>query len=218
MNSFRSDSSPPRGKRLCKALPLSIVAAMVLTIPAAAQEITTETVKPKRTTKTTTIENSRVVHVSGDDVVLKNSDGKLRLLGMPPGTTLPVDGQQVALNDLKPDTVISHAETNTVHEETVTSVTTLDGKIVHVMAPHSVLLRLNDGTAKHYKVPPHATFTINGENKTAFDLRKGMEFSATTVTTSGQIIHNTERQVSGTTGPEPPAQKDVVLIVNHDEG
>ena len=217
MNLFRLDFSFARGKLLRRALPLSVAAAMILTIAAAAQETTTESVKPTRTTRTMTIENSTVLYASGDDVVLKSSDGKLRLLTMPPGTTLPVDGQQVAIHDLKPDTVISHAKTRTTHEETVTTVTTVEGKVFHIVPPHSVTLRLNDGTTKRYKVPPHANFVIDGQNKTVFELRKGMEVSATAVTTSEQNVHNTEQHVSGTTGPETPAQIGVLLIFDHDE-
>lgn len=217
MNLFRSDFSPARGKHLQKASLLCAAVLTVLTIATAAQETTTTTAKPTRTTKAMTIENSTVIYASGDDVVLKDNDGKLRLLTMPPGTTLPVDGQQVAVNDLKADTVIAHAVTKTMREETVTTVTTVEGKVLHVMAPNYVTLQLNDNSVKRYKVPPHANFVIGGQNKTVFDLRKGMNVSATAVTTSGQQVHNTEQQVSGTTGPETPAQMGVLLIFDHDE-
>ncbi|MEO6983554.1 MAG: hypothetical protein ABI072_10630 [Edaphobacter sp.] len=199
------------------ALPFCIAATIVLTIAATAQETTTESTTPKRTTKAMTIENSTVVYASGDDVVLKGSDGKLSLLEMPPDTTLPVDGKQVAIHELKPDTVISHAETKTMHEEEVTTVTTIEGKVFHVMAPNYVTLRLNDGSMKRYKVPPHANFVIDGQDKTVFDLRKDMDISATAVTTAVQHVHNTQQHVSGTTGPETPAQMGVLLIFDHDE-
>ena len=217
MNLFRSDSYLAYRKRLQKASLLCAAALIVLTLAATAQETTTTTVKPKTTTKTMTIENSTVIYASGDDVVLKSNDGKLRLLTLPSGTTLPVDGRQVAVNDLKADTVISHAVTKTMREEEVTTVTTVQGKVIHVMAPNYVTLQLNDNSVKRYKVPPHANFVIGGQNKTVFDLRKGMNVSATAVTTSGQQVHNTEQQVSGTTGPETPAQMGVLLIFDHDE-
>lgn len=217
MNLFRPDFFPACGKRLQKTLLFCAAALTMLTIAAAAQETTTTTVKPKRTTRAMTIENSTVIYASGDDVVLKGNDGKLSLLTLPPGATFPVDGQQVAVNDLKADTVISHAVAKTMREETVTTVTTVEGKVVHLMAPNYVTLRLNDGSVKRYKVPPHANFVIDGQNKTVFDLRKGMSVSATAVTTSGQRVHNTEQHVSGTTGPETPAQVGVLLIFDHDE-
>ncbi|MEO6807303.1 MAG: hypothetical protein ABI286_12955 [Edaphobacter sp.] len=164
-----------------------------------------------------TIDNSTVVYASGDDVVLKNANGALRLLTMSPDATLPVDGQQVAINDLKPGTTISHAVTKTKHEEEVTHVTTVEGKVTHVSAPSHVTLQLNDNSLKRYTVPPHANFIINGEKKTVFELRKGMNVSATAVTTSDHHIHNTEEHLAGTTGPETPPQMGVLLIFDHDE-
>jgi hypothetical protein len=40
----------------------------------------------------------------------------------------------------------------------------------------------------YYRIPSHAKFTINGEKKTAFDLRKGMSFEATIITGDTETV------------------------------
>ena len=49
-------------------------------------------------------------------------------------------------------------------------------------APKSVILSLPDNTNQVFNVPDHAKFTIDGGEKTVFDLKKGMKIKATVVT------------------------------------
>ena len=62
-------------------------------------------------------------------------------------------------------------------------------------------------------------FTIDGQEKTVFDLRKGMEVTATAVTQVPETVVSTERSVTGrpaaaTAAPEmPPAQQVGTLLV-----
>ena len=170
-----------------------------------------------KTTKAMTVDHMTAVYVSGDDIVLKDTDGRLRLLTLPPDAKLNVDGQDVAVQDLQPGTTISHAEIRTTHEEEVTTVTNVEGTVIRVRAPRFVTLQFDDHSVKQYRVPPHAKFMIDGAEKTVFDLRKGMKISATAVTTEGHNIHSTEHALSGSTSIESPAQSGVLLIFNHDE-
>ena len=71
----------------------------------------------------------------------------------------------------------------TTTPRTVTTVRTVEGKVWQVSAPNSVILTLADGTNKQYKIPKGQKFMIEGQEKTAFELRKGMNVSVTAMTT-----------------------------------
>jgi hypothetical protein len=86
----------------------------------------------------------------------------------------------------------------------VTTVRTIEGRVFHVNPPHSVVLTLADGTNHSYRIPSDQKFTINGEQKTAFDLRKGMNVSATVVTESSETVSSQSTTVTGQAPPPPP--------------
>ena len=60
----------------------------------------------------------------------------------------------------------------------VNTVRTIEGKVWHANSPASVIVSLPDGTNQIYKVPSHAKFTVNGEPKSVFELKRGMNFKA----------------------------------------
>jgi len=175
---------------------------------ALAQETTTTTSKPTSVTRVVKIATAQVVYVSGDDVVLKDGDGRLRLLALPAGTPLIVDGKPTTLKDLTPGTTLAHVQARTRVESEVTTVTQIDGVVTQVAAPKWVTLRLGDGTIKRYEIPAEATFQVNGTTATAFELKKGMKLSATAVTTSGVSTHTAKAAVVG----ETPPQVGAILI------
>src|SRR5262249_8029726 len=96
----------------------------------------------------------------------------------------------------------------------VTTVRTIQGKVFSVMAPSSVILTLPDNTNKQYKVPKDQKFMIDGQEKTVFDLRKGMNISATVVTQVPETVVAQQRKVTGSAPPPPetPAMAGALLI------
>jgi hypothetical protein len=175
-----------------------------------AQQTTTTSTQPQGIQKTVNIDTAHVIYVSGDNVVLRNSDGSLQLLAMAPDTTISVDGKPVATRDLKPGTQISHVHVNSVQQSTVTEVTQIDGTVLRILGPNSVILRLGDGTVNRYTIPSHATFQMDGREIRASDLRRGMRVSATVVRTSGLDTHSRQTTVSGSVATPP--QKGPLLI------
>jgi hypothetical protein len=152
-----------------------------------------------------------VIYVSGDNVVLRNADGSLQLLAMAPGATIPVDGKPVAPRDLKPGTEITHVHVSSVQQSLVTEVTQIDGTVLRVLTPSSVILRLADGTVNRYTVPSHATFKgADGREMRASELRRGMRVSATVVRTAGMDTHSRQTTVSGSVATPP--QSGTLLI------
>jgi hypothetical protein len=203
---------------LTRSLAHSLTMLLLVGIPfgslslAAAQQTTTTSTQPQGIRKSIEIETAHVIYVSGDNVVLKNSDGSLQLLAMAPGTTIPVDGKPVATGDLKPGTQISHVHVNSVQQSTVTEATQIDGIVLRVLMPNSVILRLGDGTVNRYTVPSHATFHAeDGREIPASALRRGMRVLATVVRTSEMDTHSRQTTVSGSTIDTPP-QSGTLLI------
>jgi len=83
----------------------------------------------------------------------------------------------------------------------VTTLRTVKGKVFKVNGPH-LILRFPDNTTKSYTVPDGIVFHINGEDKTVFDLREGMDIDASVTTVAPQHVISQHTVV---TGEEPKA-------------
>ena len=184
---------------LTRSLAPSLTTLLLAAIPfgslslAVAQQTTTTSTQPKGITKSIDIETAHVIYVSGDNVVLRNSDSSLQLLAMAPGTTISVDGKPVATRDLKLGTEISHVHINSVQQSVVTEVTQIDG------------------TVNRYTIPSHATFHADdGSEIPVSALRRGMRVSATVVRTSTMDTHSRQTTVSGSIATPP--QSGTLLI------
>ena len=121
----------------------------------------------------------------------------------PHSQTFTVDGKQMTIADLKPGTHLTQTITTKTTPKTITTARTIDGKVWHVNAPTTVILTLPDGTNKQYNVPKGQIFNVNGQKDTVFQLRKGMNVSATVVTEAPVIEASTRKSV---TGVAPKAQ------------
>jgi hypothetical protein len=67
-----------------------------------------------------------------------------------------------------------------------------------------VILSLADGTNKQYKIPKGQKFMIDGQEKTAFELKKGMNVSVTAITEVPETVVAEQRRTTGS-APPPPA-------------
>jgi hypothetical protein len=183
---------------------LLLLLGIIFELPAVApaQETTTTTSKPTAVTGMVKVDTAQVIYVSGDDVVLKDGSGGLKLLALPAGTPLMVDGKPTAVKDLTPGTMLAHVQARARVESVVTTVTQIDGEVIHVTPPKWVTIKLADGTVKRYEIPAEATFQVNGKTATPFELKKGMKLSATAVTTGGVDTHTSKAAVVGETPPQ----------------
>jgi len=88
--------------------------------------------------------------------------------------------------------------------------------VVNVTPPNYATVRFEDGSVERYKIPKGTKFTIDGEQKTAFELRPGMKISATRVIESPVVEVSQQRSVTGTAPPpvpvEAPPIEGVLLI------
>ncbi len=150
--------------------------ALFLVAAASAQvETTTDTKMDGHATVTTHVEKGTVVYVSGNDLVVKDSDGNLRHFpNVPESAKVEVDGKMLGIHDLKPGMHLTRTITTTTTPKLVTTVQTVTGKVWHVTPPLSVILTLEDGKNQEFKIPNGQKFDVNGQMTDAFGLKKGM--------------------------------------------
>ena len=158
------------------------------------------------------VKRAKVVYVSGNDVVLKDTDGAVKHITVPKGFKFELDGKEVGVEDLKVGTELTQTIMTTAKSTTVTDVRKIDAKVWEVNAPY-VIVTLPDGKNKRVKVPEGTKFNIGGEEKTVFDLRPGMQLTGTVVTkTPETIVSTTKSKVTGKSPAPTPALVGVLLI------
>ena len=159
-----------------------IVLAMMALGTSLAQDSTVTTVAHGPSSFDTQVKNAEVVYVEGNDLVLKLENGRVEHLVVPDSDRFTIDGNEVSVHELVPGTKLTQTITTTTTPRYISSVRTIEGKVWHVNAPKTVILTLPDNSNQVFNVPNHAKFTINGERKTVFDLKKGMKIKATIAT------------------------------------
>jgi hypothetical protein len=183
---------------------------------AALQDTTVKNVAPSgESTVTTEVKSGEVVYASGNDVVVKVENGAVENFTVPEGFKFQVEGKELTAQELQPGMRLTQTITTTSTPHLVKSVRTIKGKVWHVNAPDSVILRLPDQTNKKYNVPKGQQFQINGEKLDIFHLKKGMNITATVITESPTTVTATTQNVTGQNPipkPETPPMVGVLLI------
>jgi hypothetical protein len=178
-----------------------------------AQDSSITTIRHGEPALETQVRNAEIVYVEGNDLVLKLENGKVEHMVVPSSEKFNIDGREVTVSDLEAGTKLTQTITTTTTPRYVNTVRTLKGKVWHVNAPGSVILTLPDGTNQLYKVPSHAKFTINGQKKTVFELKKGMNLEATIVTDEPQtVVERSKSNIGQAPAPAMPALLGVLLI------
>jgi hypothetical protein len=179
----------------------------VMTVGLAAQDIThpstTKTIEPPtHQIQTTHVQNAEVVHVSGHEIVVELENGKLELLNLGPNFRFHVDGRDLTVHELTPGMKLTQEIHTITTPQEVTTVRTVNGKVWHINAPH-LILSFPNGENSAYTVPDGSVFHIDGEDKTVFDLRKGMNISATVLKVEPVQSVSTHTVVTGQAPPRP---------------
>ena len=188
---------------------------IAFSLPSAAQVQTQKTVEHGEPTKSVKVERGEVVYVSGNDVIIKGEDGRLRNFdNVPDSVTVNVDGQHLNVRQIKPGMHIEKQTITTTTPRVVTTVQTVTGKVWHVQPPNSVILTLEDGTNQKFNIPKGQKFNIGGKETDAFGLKKGMTVSAQKIVEEPETVMTQEVSRTGKMPPPPPApQVDVPILV-----
>ena len=191
-----------------------------MTVGLAAQDIThpstTKTIEPPtHEVQTTHVQNAEVIHVSGHEIVVELENGKFELLNLADDVTFQVDGRDLTVHELTPGTKLSQDIHTITTPQEVTTLRTVKGKVWHVNAPH-LILSFPEGANKAYTVPDGIVFHIDGQDKTVFDLKKGMEISATVLKVEPVQSITTHTVVTGQTPPRPNVAFEGPMLIEPD--
>lgn len=199
-----------------RLLALRAVGALALALVATgawAQDTTATSVRHGEPSIATAVKNATIVYVEGNNLVLKLENGKVEHLIVPFDEKFTIDGKQLTVTELKAGTRLTQTITTTTTPRYINSVRTIKGKVWHVNAPGAVIVSLPDGSNQLYKVPSHARFKIDGNEKTVFDLKKGMKLEATIITDSSESVVASNKETSGTAPVlAMPAMAGVLLV------
>jgi LPXTG-motif cell wall-anchored protein len=192
---------------------------MAFTLGMSAQVQTKTTTTSHAASVQTKVESGEVVAVSGNDLVVKMSDGSLRhFANVSESARVTVDGQQLGIHDLKPGMKLQRTITTTTTPKTITTVQSVTGTVWFVNPPSSVILTLADGKNQQFKIPKNQKFNVNGEMVDAWGLKKGMTISATKVVEVPVTVVAQTRSVTGEMPPPPPPPPaDVPILVVEEE-
>jgi LPXTG-motif cell wall-anchored protein len=188
----------------------SVIMLGLLSCPLAclAQDTTTSSTESGPGAVKTEVRNGEVVYVSGNDLVVKNTDtGEVKHFNVPGNFRFDIDGQNLTVHDLKPGMHLTRTITTTTTPKTVQTVRTISGKVFYVAPPKTVILTMPEGGNKQYNVPDGQKFMIDGKEQSVFHLKKGMNVSATVIKETPEVIVNTSNSGVSGTAPPPPAPK-----------
>jgi hypothetical protein len=120
-------------------------------------------------TQSVKIERGVVVYVSGNDVVIKGEDGRIRdFPNVPESARVTVDGQQLSVHDVRPGMTIERTTITTATPKVITTVKTVTGTVWSVNPPTSVILTLENGKNQQFKIPDGTKFMVDGQQTDAF--------------------------------------------------
>lgn len=182
-----------------------------LALTAIAQVQTQTEIQSGTPTTQVEVQRGRVVYISGNDVVIKGEDGRIRdFPNVPESARVTVDGRQLSVHDLEPGMTIERTRITTTTPKVITTIKTVTGTVWEVTPPLSVILTLDDGKNQEFKIPNGTKFTIDGQPTDAFSLKPGMKVSATAVTEDPEEV--VTQQVA-TTGELPAFDPNVALLI-----
>ena len=168
-----------------------------------------------QTVTTTEVKQGTVVHVYGNNLVVKMADGTTKEFDVQEGFMFDIDGVPTAVKDLKPGTKLTSEVKVTDEVHVVQTEEIRKGKVVRTVGQTVIIRRENGEVVKFHDVPEDLQLTSNGKPVTLWDLKEGMNVTATIVSSREENVTSREAQVAGTApkaAPKPapaPAPKPV---------
>src|SRR5690348_16592230 len=104
-----------------------------------AQDATVTTVEHGPSSYETKVRNAEVTYVEGNNLILRDSNGRLEHLVVPDTDRFHVDGRTVSVYELKPGTKLTETIVTTTTPRYVNSVRTIEGTVWHVQPPSTLV-------------------------------------------------------------------------------
>ena len=163
----------------------------------------------------TTIEVKRgtVLHVYGNNLVVKMSDGTVQEFDIPEDFLFNIDGKMVPVGDLKPGTVLTSAVKTTEVPREVEVTEVREGTVVKVVGT-TLIVRMADGEIRRLQnVPRDQTFEVDGQELRVEQLREGMNLRAKIVSTHVAVVTEQDVMVAGAAPVAPKAAEPAPVPV-----
>jgi uncharacterized membrane protein len=119
-----------------------------------------------------------VVYVSGNDLLIKATDGRLLNYSVPAGYQFTIASGKVALKDLKAGVVLTGPVATGSEPLIIGHVEAVKVKVYVARPPDTVTLILSDGS-QDFVVPAGTMFTVNGAAVPLSGLKRNDEVEAT---------------------------------------
>jgi len=172
------------------------VVSIALCAPLGAQTTTTKEAGTPQVS--TTQMTGEVVYIEGNLLVAKmRPSGAYRFFDVQPGREFIIDGQPKKIGDLKMGTVLTATVTTTTQPITIRTSTITNGTVFFVTGDQ-VIVQLENGENREYKVPPGYKFMVDGKPATVTELKKGMKVSGTKIVSEPKTEISTTTVVKGT--------------------
>jgi hypothetical protein len=140
--------------------------------------------------------DTTVAYIEGNHLVVRLADGSLEAIRIPPGERFNIEGQKLALHELKPGMTLTDEVFTTERPMMVKTVEIAEGKVFHA-GPRYLIIHTREGKAVEYKIPEWATIKINGEEKSLHELKRGQTITATITTEEPMTVQERERRSHG---------------------
>jgi hypothetical protein len=164
-------------------------------------------------TKVLQVERAQVVHVDGNDLVIRMEHGTIRhIRNVPESAKATVNGKEIGIHGVKVGMKLERTITTTTTPKLVTTVQTVTGKVWHVNPPNFVILTLDDGNQR-FNISKGQKFNINRQMTDAWGLKKGMTVSATKVVEEPVTDVTVQKQLTATEPPPPPPDVPILVAV-----
>lgn len=203
-------------RTICRNLLGAGLICMGLALGMNAQVQTRTQVQSGTPTQEVKVRRGQVIYVSGNDLVIKGDDGRIRHFpNVPDSARVSVNGQQLSVYDLQPGMTIEQTTITTTTPKVITTVKTVTGTVWEVSPPNSVILTMENGKNQEFSIPKGTKFTIDGKSADAFSLRPGMKVSATAVTETPEDVVTKEVTRTGEMPPPPTSNFDpnIALLI-----
>lgn len=159
-------------------------------------------------TTTHEIKQGTVVHVYGNNLVVKMANGEHKEFDIPENFMFDVDGRKVTIDELVPGTKLTSSVTTTETPHVVKITEERNATLVS-RSGQTIVIRQENGKLKKYnKVPDDVIFTVHGEEISIRDIEPGSQFTAIIVHTSTEMVTERAADVSGV-APAKPAPAPV---------
>jgi len=119
-----------------------------------------------------------VVYVSGNDLLIKATDGRLLNYSVPAGYQFTIASGKVALKDLKAGAVLTGPVATGSEPLIIGHIETVKAKVYAARPPETVTLILSDGS-QDFTVPAGTLFAVNGVSVPLSGLKRNDEVEAT---------------------------------------